>query len=280
MWRLLAFEAQRAARGGPPSEEEQALEDRFAVDDRLFATVEAVEDEIIDDYVRDRLAPDDRARCEQRLLASPGQNERVAFARALAARTAGTAPASTRTNAVPRRSLAPFLPWAAVLLLAAGLGLAVRETRLLNVALRDSGAREQVALGQAEALRRQLEALEHTPARADVGTPRHALRAGWERGAASEAPLALGSHAWVRLDLLLDAPPQERDRFQVSIETPEGRVAVAQAGMAAGTVDGRPVLSLLLPTRVLPRGTCIVSVSVTRAATTTSAASYRLLVER
>ncbi len=265
--------------GDLPEDEEQALEDRFAQDDALFATVEAVEDEIIDDYVRDRLASHERARCEERLLASPGQHERVAFARALAARTAAT-PAPRRASAAPRRRLAPLLAWAAVLLLAAGLGLTVRETRVLDAALRDSGARERAALGQAEALRRQLEVLERQHVPADVQTPRRVLRSGWERGAAPERPFAAGSHAWVRLDLLLDVPPHEQDRFQVSIETPEGRVAVDQAGLAAGTVDGRPALSLLLPTRLLPRGTCIVSVRVRRGAATSSVASYRLLVER
>jgi hypothetical protein len=253
-------------------EQEEAFEQRFASDDGLFAAVEAEEEELIDDYVGGRLAPALRERFEARLLASPAQRQRVAFARALA----GGAAAPARRPTGSRRPA--FLSWAAVLALAAaGSLLAVREVRTLNGALALSRAGEEAAQRQADALQRRIEALEQSTSPPAADAVRWTLRPGWERGTGPERALATGSAAWVRVDLVLEERPQAQDRFQVRVETPEGHAVTTQDGLSAGTVDGRPVVAVLLPARLLQRGTYLVGLTVTRAGVRRDLASYKLL---
>lgn len=72
---------------GELSEAEQAaLEERYFADPRLFDEVTDAENALVDDYARDRLAPETRRRFEQHYLAHPQRRERAKFAEALATR--------------------------------------------------------------------------------------------------------------------------------------------------------------------------------------------------
>ena len=69
---------------GDLSEEEQfALEQEFLADDEMFEQVCAAESELIDRYVRNRLASPEKHLFEKNYLASPVHRERLAFARTL-----------------------------------------------------------------------------------------------------------------------------------------------------------------------------------------------------
>jgi hypothetical protein len=69
---------------GDLSEQEQVqLEERYFTDDDCFQQLLALEDELIDDYVRGELAAGDRKLFEQRFLASPERRQKVEFAQAL-----------------------------------------------------------------------------------------------------------------------------------------------------------------------------------------------------
>jgi hypothetical protein len=69
---------------GDLSEDEQVqLEERYFTDDDCFQQLLALEDELIDDYVRGELAAGDRTLFEQRFLASPERRQKVEFAQAL-----------------------------------------------------------------------------------------------------------------------------------------------------------------------------------------------------
>lgn len=70
---------------GKLSDSEAArLEERSFADDSVFDDIEIAEDELIDDYVRDRLSAEDRKQFETKLLSSKRITERVEFARLLA----------------------------------------------------------------------------------------------------------------------------------------------------------------------------------------------------
>jgi hypothetical protein len=66
------------------SEEERArIEEQFFADDDFFEQLLAVEDELIDNYARGELPPQERKQFERYFLASPGQRRRVELARML-----------------------------------------------------------------------------------------------------------------------------------------------------------------------------------------------------
>jgi len=79
--------------------EEQELEDRYVDDDNYFEHLETIEEELIDAYVAGDLSGDERRHFEQHFLSSTQRCERVAFARALAAKASET-----------RASIAPPVP--------------------------------------------------------------------------------------------------------------------------------------------------------------------------
>lgn len=69
---------------GELSEEQQVeIEDRAFSDQEFLAGITAVENDLIDEYVRNEMADGDRRRFESRFLASEPRRKRVEFARAL-----------------------------------------------------------------------------------------------------------------------------------------------------------------------------------------------------
>lgn len=64
-------------------EKEQQLEELFFADDRLFDRLQAVKENLIDDYLHKTLNEEDRTLFERNFLSSPAQREQVEFARAL-----------------------------------------------------------------------------------------------------------------------------------------------------------------------------------------------------
>jgi anti-sigma factor RsiW len=69
---------------GELSEEQQIeIEDRAFADPKYLANITAVENDLIDEYVRNELSGSDRKRFEKRFLASAERRKRVEFARAL-----------------------------------------------------------------------------------------------------------------------------------------------------------------------------------------------------
>lgn len=70
---------------GELSEEQQVeIEDRAFADQKYLARITAVENDLIDEYVRNELSPAERQRFEKQFLASAERRKRVDFARALA----------------------------------------------------------------------------------------------------------------------------------------------------------------------------------------------------
>ena len=75
--------------------EQRRFEERYFADDHIFEEFLIVEDELIDDYVQEKLSPSERERFERQFLISPMRKKRVKFALGLinfAARTRGDLP--------------------------------------------------------------------------------------------------------------------------------------------------------------------------------------------
>ena len=69
--------------GELPEEQQVEIEDRAFSDKDYLASITAVENDLIDEYVRGELAPAERQRFETRFLASAERRKRVEFAKAL-----------------------------------------------------------------------------------------------------------------------------------------------------------------------------------------------------
>ena len=70
--------------GELPEEQQVEIEDRAFADKEYLASITAVENDLIDEYVRNELSETERRRFESRFLASAERRKRVAFAKALA----------------------------------------------------------------------------------------------------------------------------------------------------------------------------------------------------
>jgi hypothetical protein len=69
--------------GDLPEEEQSALEHVFLADGEVFEQVWAAENDLVDRYVRGKLAPAEKHLFEENYLASPAHRERLAFAKKL-----------------------------------------------------------------------------------------------------------------------------------------------------------------------------------------------------
>src|SRR5215212_5967860 len=84
--------------GELPEEQQVEVEDRAFSDKDYFASITAVENDLIDEYVRGELSAAQRQRFETRFLASADRRKRVEFAKAL--RTVVTESAGAEKNVV------------------------------------------------------------------------------------------------------------------------------------------------------------------------------------
>jgi outer membrane murein-binding lipoprotein Lpp len=143
--------------------ERAAVERRYFEDDELFGALLAAEDDLIADYLGDRLLEDERVRFQASYLATSAGRERVRMAQALAdARALPAAPARAMP-AASRRWWPPtrgdqWLAAAATLLLVLGGAWSWREVVRLRTGVDDLTAAQQ-------ALRRDLDAANEETAR-------------------------------------------------------------------------------------------------------------------
>lgn len=90
---------------GDLSEESRLkLEERFFKEDRFYEQLLAIQEELADDYVQDKLSPGERAQFEKHFLSSPRRRERVEFSAAFSG-----ALTEYRTRLIPTPTLR--IPW-------------------------------------------------------------------------------------------------------------------------------------------------------------------------
>src|ERR1044072_3972467 len=89
--------------GELPEEQQVEIEDRAFSDKDYLASITAVENDLIDEYVRGELSAADRQRFESRFLASAERRKRVEFAKALSTVVSeSAAPEKNPVRDVPR----------------------------------------------------------------------------------------------------------------------------------------------------------------------------------
>jgi hypothetical protein len=158
--------------GELPEEQQIEIEDRAFSDKEYLATITAVENDLIDEYVRQDLSAGDRHRFEERFLASAERRKRVEFAKALAqVQTEVTAPEKNTVRPVASWSwresfyaflnglnpAARFAAVAAMLLLVVGAAWLYSETLRLRRQLTQLQADNQSRQNQRQALEQQIE---------------------------------------------------------------------------------------------------------------------------
>ena len=154
---------------GELSEAQQIeIEDRAFSDKDFMASITAVENDLIDEYVREELPETARRRFETRFLASESRRKRVEFARALVQLADETQPTQTESAPVSwRDALAAFIhglnPVAKIALTAATLVVLVGGAWLITQTLRlrnqlsQLQAQQQSQQNDRQTLQRQVE---------------------------------------------------------------------------------------------------------------------------
>ena len=156
--------------GDLPEEQQIEIENRAFDDKEYLASITAVENDLIDEYVRNELSESERRQFESRFLASAERRKRVEFAKALAA-VATEAPAPQKT--VPAswswtdalyafinglNPAARFVAVAAMLLLLVGGAWLLTETWRLRSQLTQLQAENQSRQNERRALEQEVEA--------------------------------------------------------------------------------------------------------------------------
>lgn len=203
--------------------------------------LETIEEEnLVEEYVTGRLAPEAEARFEELFLEHPELAAQVANAerlrsglQALAIEEAVKASLASRLwQQIRRRPYFTLAPWMLLLALAVPLGLQVRD----NLELRS-----------------RLDAV----AKVQVNTPIFEL--GRFRSSALDAEPYLLSLApepeWIVLTL--EAPPPERVSYRVTLRSPEGQLRWQAEGLRPDAL-GRLVFTL--PSNLLPPGDLVLTV--------------------
>lgn len=158
--------------GELPEEQQVEIEDRAFQDKDYLASITAVENDLIDEYVRHELSETDRRKFEDRFLASAERRKRVEFARALAsvASEAAVVEESSRAPVASswRDSLDAFIrgfnPFgkfalaAIMLLIVAGSAGFLIETLRLRSQLTQLQAEKQSRQRDRQALEQRIEA--------------------------------------------------------------------------------------------------------------------------
>ena len=158
--------------GELPEEQQIEIEDRAFADKEYLANITAVENDLIDDYVRQEMSASDRSRFEERFLVSAERLKRVEFAKALAQ-------VQSEVTVPQRNVVSPAASWswrdsfyafinglnpaarfavvAAMILLVVGAAWIFTETVRLRRQLSQQQAENQSRQNQRQALEQQIE---------------------------------------------------------------------------------------------------------------------------
>jgi anti-sigma-K factor RskA len=280
--------------GELPEEQQVQIEDRAFSDKDYLATITAVENDLIDEYVRGELSVTDRQRFESRFLASAERRKRVEFAKAL--RTVVSESTTPEKNAPGwswRESLYAFLNGlnpaarlafvAAAILVVVGAGLLFVETLRLRRQVTQLQAEKQAGQNLQQALEQErkrnaelnarldqekqqreqtdesLRQLTETPEATNPAPPpviaSLTLLPGLSRGGGQKPTLDLSNDArLVRLQIGID-PEEQYKSFGVELRTLAGAQVWNRENLAARTRKrGTRAVGLTLPATVLKSG--------------------------
>lgn len=245
--------------GQLPSEQEAQFEERLLTDDDVFEELEIVEDELVDEYLRNELSPADRSGFESYFLASPEHQEKLRFARALrkyvSAKRAEGAPiaqqqpgelsASEPSQKSPTRFF-PFRPVFAYAMAAAAIALVVLGAWFM--------------MRQSTDEPRNMLAVELSP--------------GLTRDGGIKSVRLASEHDGLQLRLGL--PTDQAGPFQAVLQDAARETLLTQVNLNTQLVDGQPVVILVLPRSRLSQGEY--RITLTKSSTQNTVATYSFRV--
>ena len=233
--------------GRLPSEQQLLLEERLLTQDEVYEELVIVEDELVDEYLRNELSQSDREHFESHFIAAPEHQEKLRFAQTFRKYAAAEGPARQEDSAVTssQRALTQtalsrseprwwgFLPIrnpmlgyamaAALVLLAVGVSWVVWQNS--QPATRDRSRVVSVVL------------------------PPGLIRGDSQRDNRVRVGRDDGT---VRLQLLL--PENRYSSYEGTVLDIDGRELMTQPGVRSDIVNGQATAVLDLPAEVLPPG--------------------------
>jgi hypothetical protein len=290
--------------GALSSDETERLDELSVVDDDFAARLDAVENDLVDAYVRGELSGDTLQKFQTRYLSSPKRREKVKFAESLCSladstlSTAGRVPAKPVSDRVASSfwpALLPFPRWAlagalAMLLVTAFLlvdNIALRrqtsqaeaDRKVLQQREHDLQARldEQHALdahtaNELEQVRNSLALLQQNSAAGHPGSLISSLPVSvaafmlvpQARGAAQIADLSL-PQGTTRVDLSLELESNDFPQYQVTLKSLKtDRILWHGGGLKAQTKGQDSTLLVRVPANILQHEAYLLEVAGTR----------------
>jgi hypothetical protein len=259
------------------ADERIRVEDAYFEDDETFGVLLGVEDELIEQYIANRLTADERELLEREYLSTPGGRERLRLARALvmaAANDERAAPAMTRDLHVRTHgswSLGRRLSWAATVFLAVAsawlltqYGRSRREVASLSASLQQvqleaSKTRE---LLDAERARAELaQKIQDGAAQAGASTPNAeaqgmiAVSLMPRLRSDSEVPSVVVPRGATAVVLKLGVGASEDPGpFRVSVERESGDVLMRLDVLTPASPGPEPIVTVPVPAQLLAAG--------------------------
>lgn len=279
---------QRYLLGDLTEPEQFALEQQILGDGEAFEQIEAVENDLIDSYVRGRLTTSQRGLFEKNYLTSTAHRERVAFATDL---VSAADESKGRVAAVEKSPASPFginrwaWAWAAaVVLLVAGGVWMYAENRQLREELNRLNQQTSVAQQRSQELEHELSAegehMDSLAAELDHLTEEQPTTAGPQRDNSIKrsvlsfvlSPLLMrsgGEPQLVKIEKDIQAvlltmnvqEPGER-KFQVALRTVEGTQVWQRNQISAHKQQkGNSAISVSIPSNKLTAGDYVLTLS-------------------
>jgi hypothetical protein len=253
--------------GDLPGDETEELERQLLSDSDLFELAEALESEVLEDYARGELTPEQRDRVASYLAASPEGRLRLAVIRGLAAMPAAAAPRPRRPGrllAFSRPAAEPVRPKERAAAIAAMLVMTLGAILLGSIYVPRPEVRETTQEPQGEGRPHRTAPTDRvatsTPPHAVTPTPSPIVFAATIalsslRGEVEIQTLKIppGTDR-VELRMALPAGDEGYDSYRVALSDGTGGEVTRQEDLHAGRSDGQPVLAFQVDAGHLPAG--------------------------
>ena len=268
--------------GQLPGEQQSHFEERLLIDDDVFEELEIVEDELVDEYLREELTPADRAGFESHFMAAPEHREKLTFARTFR---------KSLTNRVglPGEAPSPAQPAEPGVGEASGTEAPPVRTPGRKKSWFEFFGIQNPALGYATAVALVLVVVGVSwVAWRRATTPRDpgrvlsvVLAAGLTRGdgEGSTSVRVPPDTDTLRLQLILS--DNRYESYEATLLDAEGRALTTQSKLTAETVNGQPVVTFDVSANLGPPGDYRVKLNgATSDGKTVPVASYSFRIQR
>ncbi len=268
--------------GDLPREERGRLEESYLSDAQVFEELTAIQNDLIDAYVRGELEEGERQQFEAEYFRSPQRRQRVEFARALnqvltaARRAAPAQPGSLWNRILAAFSLprtAPRLAFSiAAILLVASISWLTLQNQRLRAGLRQALAAQAELRREQDTLRQHIAELEVSPNRKapanqaasevaqiepPVG-PGLRLYPGVARDAAGGQNTLVLSPTASEFHLQLMLEDAEYQTYEAVLLTSEWKEILRTKNLHSQSISGSVVISWRLPARAIESGDYVV----------------------